>query len=60
MCDRLLPLRIHTGWETLCEAQVSSGYSVDGSFGEYMIGEVNTVLDEMRHGKIDGRVVIQY
>jgi alcohol dehydrogenase, propanol-preferring len=26
-----------TGWETLCEAQKNSGYSVDGSFGEYML-----------------------
>ena len=29
-----------TGWETLCEAQQNGGYSVDGSFGEYML--VNT------------------
>ncbi len=27
-----------TGWETLCEAQHNSGYSVDGSFAEYVIG----------------------
>lgn len=26
-----------TGWETLCEQQQNGGYSVDGSFGEYMI-----------------------
>ena len=26
-----------TGWETLCEQQRNGGYSVDGSFGEYMI-----------------------
>lgn len=26
-----------TGWETLCERQQNSGYSVDGSFGQYMI-----------------------
>ncbi|GGE72394.1 alcohol dehydrogenase AdhP [Nesterenkonia cremea] len=26
-----------TGWETLCEAQTNGGYSVDGSFGEYML-----------------------
>ena len=26
-----------TGWETLCEEQVNGGYSVDGSFGEYML-----------------------
>jgi propanol-preferring alcohol dehydrogenase len=27
-----------TGWETLCEAQHNSGYSVDGAFAEYVIG----------------------
>ncbi|WP_114238180.1 alcohol dehydrogenase AdhP [Dyella sp. C9] len=27
-----------TGWETLCETQHNSGYSVDGSFAEYAIG----------------------
>ncbi|WP_416211484.1 alcohol dehydrogenase AdhP [Microbacterium xanthum] len=26
-----------TGWETLCEQQKNAGYSVDGSFGEYML-----------------------
>ena len=26
-----------TGWETLCEAQHNSGYSVDGAFAEYVI-----------------------
>ena len=26
-----------TGWETLCENQQNAGYSVDGSFGEYML-----------------------
>jgi alcohol dehydrogenase, propanol-preferring len=26
-----------TGWETLCEKQQNSGYSVDGSFGQYML-----------------------
>lgn len=26
-----------TGWETLCESQQNGGYSVDGSFGQYMI-----------------------
>lgn len=26
-----------TGWETLCETQQNGGYSVDGSFGEYML-----------------------
>lgn len=28
-----------TGWETLCEQQLNGGYSVDGSFGEYMLVE---------------------
>lgn len=26
-----------TGWETLCPNQQNSGYSVDGSFGQYML-----------------------
>jgi propanol-preferring alcohol dehydrogenase len=26
-----------TGWETLCERQQNGGYSVDGSFGQYML-----------------------
>ncbi|WP_251150764.1 alcohol dehydrogenase AdhP [Cellulosimicrobium sp. Marseille-Q4280] len=26
-----------TGWETLCPAQKNGGYSVDGSFGQYML-----------------------
>ena len=26
-----------TGWETLCEKQINGGYSVDGSFAEYML-----------------------
>jgi propanol-preferring alcohol dehydrogenase len=26
-----------SGWETLCEHQQNSGYSVDGSFGQYML-----------------------
>ncbi|MGO4298188.1 alcohol dehydrogenase AdhP [Glutamicibacter sp. MCAF14] len=26
-----------TGWETLCEAQSNGGYSMDGSFGQYML-----------------------
>ncbi|MFF8185992.1 alcohol dehydrogenase AdhP [Microbacterium sp. NPDC016588] len=28
-----------TGWETLCPDQKNGGYSVDGSFGEYMLVE---------------------
>jgi propanol-preferring alcohol dehydrogenase len=27
----------NTGWETLCEKQENGGYSVDGSFGQYML-----------------------
>lgn len=27
----------NTGWETLCENQQNGGYSVDGSFGQYML-----------------------
>jgi len=27
----------NTGWETLCEQQQNAGYSVDGSFGQYML-----------------------
>src|SRR5262245_57521774 len=27
----------NTGWETLCEQQRNAGYTVDGSFGEYML-----------------------
>lgn len=26
-----------TGWETLCEKQQNGGYSIDGSFGQYMV-----------------------
>lgn len=32
-----------TGWETLCEQQHNSGYSVNGSFGEYAIGAADYV-----------------
>jgi propanol-preferring alcohol dehydrogenase len=27
----------NVGWETLCEQQQNAGYSVDGSFGQYML-----------------------
>ena len=30
-----------TGWETLCHAQKNSGYSVNGSFAEYAIGQAD-------------------
>jgi alcohol dehydrogenase, propanol-preferring len=33
----------NTGWETLCEAQHNSGYSVNGSFAEYAIGAAGYV-----------------
>lgn len=31
------------GWETLCEAQENTGYSVNGSFAEYAIADPNYV-----------------
>ena len=30
-----------TGWETLCQAQQNSGYSVNGSFAEYALGRAD-------------------
>ena len=30
-----------SGWETLCKAQQNSGYSVNGSFAEYAIGQAD-------------------
>lgn len=32
-----------TGWETLCESQHDSGYSVNGTFAEYAIGAADYV-----------------
>ena len=32
-----------TGWETLCEAQHNSGYSVDGAFAEYVVGSAGYI-----------------
>jgi propanol-preferring alcohol dehydrogenase len=32
-----------TGWETLCESQHDSGYSINGSFAEYAIGAADYV-----------------
>ena len=29
------------GWETLCQGQKNSGYSVDGSFAEYALGQAD-------------------
>jgi propanol-preferring alcohol dehydrogenase len=31
------------GWETLCESQLNTGYSVNGSFAEYLIADPNYV-----------------
>jgi propanol-preferring alcohol dehydrogenase len=28
-----------TGWETLCESQQNTGYSVDGAFAEYLVAD---------------------
>ena len=33
-----------TGWETLCEAQHNTGYSVDGAFAEFVIGSAAHVV----------------
>lgn len=32
-----------TGWETLCETQENGGYSVDGSYAEYVIADARYV-----------------
>jgi len=32
-----------TGWETLCEAQHNSGYTVDGAFAEYVVGSAGYI-----------------
>ncbi|CEG57979.1 alcohol dehydrogenase AdhP [Legionella fallonii] len=31
------------GWETLCESQLNTGYSINGSFAEYIIADPNYV-----------------
>jgi len=33
------------GWETLCEAQQNSGYSVDGTYAEYAVADDRYVVD---------------
>lgn len=33
-----------TGWETLCEAQVNTGYGVDGCFAEYVVADHRFVV----------------
>jgi len=30
-----------SGWETLCESQINTGYSVDGGFAEYLVADAN-------------------
>jgi alcohol dehydrogenase, propanol-preferring len=32
-----------SGWETLCEAQKNTGYSVNGAFAEYVVADANFV-----------------
>lgn len=39
-----------TGWETLCESQHNSGYSVNGTFAEYAIGAAPYVARLPRNG----------
>jgi propanol-preferring alcohol dehydrogenase len=34
-----------SGWETLCESQVNSGYSVDGAYAEYALAYANGVVE---------------
>lgn len=34
-----------TGWETLCESQVNTGYGVDGCFAEYVIADHRFVVE---------------
>ncbi|PWI13234.1 zinc-dependent alcohol dehydrogenase [Streptomyces sp. Act143] len=33
-----------SGWETLCESQVNSGYSVDGCYAEYAVANAGAVV----------------
>ncbi|MBE8471994.1 zinc-dependent alcohol dehydrogenase [Streptomyces justiciae] len=33
-----------SGWETLCESQVNSGYSVDGCYAEYAVADAGAVV----------------
>lgn len=39
-----------TGWETLCESQHMSGYTVNGSFAEYAIGAADYVARLPKNG----------
>ncbi len=43
-----------TGWETLCETQHDSGYSVNGSFAEYAIGAADYVARLPDHVDFSG------
>ena len=38
-CDHCI-----SGWETLCEEQQNSGYSVDGAFAEYAVADADYVV----------------
>jgi propanol-preferring alcohol dehydrogenase len=38
-CDQCV-----SGWETLCEEQQNSGYSVDGAFSEYAVADADYVV----------------
>ncbi|GGN84797.1 zinc-dependent alcohol dehydrogenase [Actinoplanes lobatus] len=33
-----------TGWETLCEAQVNTGYGIDGGHAEYLVADARYVV----------------
>jgi propanol-preferring alcohol dehydrogenase len=33
-----------SGWETLCESQVNSGYAIDGAYAEYAVAYANGVV----------------
>jgi propanol-preferring alcohol dehydrogenase len=39
-CDHCI-----SGWETLCEQQQNSGYSVDGAFAEYALADADYVME---------------
>jgi propanol-preferring alcohol dehydrogenase len=34
----------NTGWETLCESQLNTGYSINGGFAEYAVGHARHVV----------------
>ena len=34
----------NTGWETLCESQLNTGYSINGGFAEYAVGYARHVV----------------